>query len=179
MRRRKNVPRASPVACPRSPREGPPHFARCSRRGKRAVRPPRPDPSVERHETGATAPGRSRRQPRTECFLQWFGERDGSHAAHHRRSCPAAAGLASGRRITVRLAGPGRSRRAMKGLLRAVNSVPPRRVSGTGRPQNGHEIDAETGQRCAWIGNEMVPKWYPARNGTSARSGKSIHNLLI
>ena len=52
-------------------------------------------------------------------------------------------------------------------------------ILGTGRSENGNEIDAETRQRCAWIGNEMVPKWYPARNGTSARSGKNIHNLLI
>ena len=119
-----------------------------------------------------------RRQPRAEHFLQWFGERDG-----HPRGPPSEVvsnrdGLASGRRITARLAPSGRSRRATKGLAKTVNSVLPRRIAGV-VSENGHEIDVETGQRCAWIGNEMVPKWYPARNGTSARSGKYIHNLLI
>ena len=28
-------------------------------------------------------------------------------------------------------------------------------------------------------GIEMVPMWYPVRNGTSAGSGKEIRNLLI
>ena len=60
VRKRYHLPGdALPTAAGRSP-----HFARRSRRGKRAVRLPRPDPSAEGHETGATAPGRSRRQGR-------------------------------------------------------------------------------------------------------------------
>ena len=34
----------------------------------------------------------------------------------------------------------------------------------------GKEIGVETGQRCAWIGNEMVPMRYLVQNGTNQLS---------
>ena len=63
----------------------------------------------------------------------------------------------------------------MNGLLRAVNSVLPRRVSGTGRPEIGNEIGVEGGQRCAWIGI----KWYPSGTRLETARAPGAANIFI
>ena len=63
----------------------------------------------------------------------WFGEHVGLPRGPPSEVVSNRDGLASGRRITVRLAPSGRSRRAIKGLPQAVNSVLPRRIAGIGR----------------------------------------------
>ena len=66
-------------------------------------------------------------------------------------------------------------RRSLADLVRST----PISSSAFWKGENGNEVGVETGQRCAWIGNEMVPIRYPVQNGTSLQSGKSINNPLI
>ena len=100
------------------------------------------------------------------------GSRD-SRVRSASRPGSAVAGLVTGRRLSVRFASPGMSRRAMNGLLRAANSVPPLEFLEPAASEM-KRIGLETGQRCAWIGNETVPIRYPGSKQSEPAQRKNV-----